>query len=97
MAAACSDEGETSRITKGIENAVKQHFKESDADSLTVNGIRSRAEVDLSLDKGFLRTDTFWRDRSKIIIRDEFVSEIFCCQYLAQSSPSSPVQSSPES
>ena len=75
MAAAGADEDEINRITKGIENAVKQHFEESDADSLTVNGIRSRAEVDLSLDKGFLRTDPFWRDRSKIIIRDEFVSE----------------------
>lgn len=66
---------EKHRVVKGIQDAVRQHFQESgDAESLTVNNIRSRAELNLNLDKDFLRTDPYWRNESKVIIREEFVS-----------------------
>jgi len=70
---AAAPKAEVKRITKGIQDAVKQHFQESDAESLTVNNIRSRAEVTLKLGKDFLRTDPYWRNESKTIIREEFV------------------------
>ncbi|KAF8440607.1 hypothetical protein BGX38DRAFT_1206023 [Terfezia claveryi] len=64
---------EIKRITQGIQDAVKRHFQESgDAENLTVNSIRSKAEVTLELGKDFLRKDSYWRNESKTIIREEF-------------------------
>ena len=71
---AAPPKAEIKRITQGIQDAVKQHFQESgDAESLTVNNIRSKAEVALKLGKDFLRKDPYWRNESKTIIREEFV------------------------
>lgn len=71
---AAPSKAEIKRITKGIQDAMKQHYQESgDAESLTVNNIRSKAEVTLKLGKDFLRTDPYWRNESKTIIHEEFV------------------------
>ena len=76
--AVAMSKSEINRITKGLREAVKQHFSESgDAETLTVNSIRTKAEVNLSLEKDFLRTNSFWRNESKKIIREEFVSFLF--------------------
>ncbi|KAF8468987.1 hypothetical protein BDZ91DRAFT_847796 [Kalaharituber pfeilii] len=64
---------EIKRITQGIQDTVKEQFLESgDAETLTVNSIRSKAEAKLGLEKNFLRTAPFWRKESKEVIRAEF-------------------------
>ncbi|KAI5793762.1 hypothetical protein DFH27DRAFT_567203 [Peziza echinospora] len=60
---------EIRRIAAAIQEALKQHDAETDP---TINNIRNKAEEALGLGQNFLRTDPFWKDESKKIIKDEF-------------------------
>lgn len=59
-------------IAKTITSAVKDRFK-NDPDSLTVNSIRVEVEERLDLDKGYLKSDVFWKDESKKLVQTTVV------------------------
>lgn len=66
---------EIARITKGLQEAVREHFLTAEDEStLTINNIRTRSEEVLKLKSGFFKDDEFWKTESKKVIREEVVS-----------------------
>lgn len=59
-------------ITKAIKKTVKEIF-ETDPDSLTVNHVRTIVSAQLDLDEDFLKTDPFWKNESKDLVKTEYV------------------------
>lgn len=79
---------EVKRVTKALQDAVKQFYADNEErDKLTVRNVRARAEESLGLDTDFLKSHTFWREKSKALIQAAVVrlSKLFAASCRANS------------
>lgn len=61
-------------ISQKLRDVVLAIHKTGKDDELTLKRVRARAEKELSLGDGFLKTDSKWKEQSKTIIGDAVVS-----------------------
>lgn len=62
-------------ISQKLREVVIAIHKSGNHDELTVKRVRARAEKELKLQDGFLKTDPQWKQKSQDTIHDTVVSE----------------------
>jgi hypothetical protein len=60
-------------ISEKLLDVVLAIHRAGNPDNLTVKRVRARAEKELSLPEGFLKTDSTWKQKSQETIRDAVV------------------------
>jgi rRNA maturation protein Rpf1 len=69
-----TDRPSDATIAQKLDDVVLAIHQAGNPDDLTVKRVRARAEKELSLSDGFLKSDSSWKQKSQDAIKDAFVS-----------------------